>query len=174
MTTLLIRTFTAALEVRADGDGRTLAGTIVPYGTETRIGGYTESFAPGAFQGADPAELPLMATHERENLPIGRAAELRDEAAGWWGAFRVSETRLGDEVLTLVRDGALSGLSIGFIPITDRWSRDRTRVERVRAQAHHVAVVAFPAYDGARIEAVRAALTPATPRLHLARLRRAA
>jgi uncharacterized protein len=86
----------------------------------------------------------------------------------------VSKTRLGDEVLELVRDGALTGLSVGFLPVVggDRWNADRTRVERVKALAHHVGVVPFPAYNDARIAAVRAALAPPTPRLRIARLRR--
>jgi hypothetical protein len=176
MTSIEIRTFTAALEVREDDDGhRTLEGTIVPFNTETRIGrNLVEVFHPGAFAGTDPASLPLLALHDREQLPIGRAVELRDEPARWFGAFRVSKTRLGDEVLELVRDGALTGLSVGFLPVPggDRWNRDRTRVERVRAQAHHVGVVAFPAYDDARIAAVRAAHGPGTPRVRLARLLR--
>jgi uncharacterized protein len=175
MTTLLYRTFTAALEVRDDGDGRTLEGTVVPFGVETRIGPrLVEVFHPGAFAGTDPATLPLLALHDREQLPIGVGVELRDEPTRWFGAFKVSKTRLGDEVLELVRDGALTGLSVGFLPVPggDRWNADHTRVERVKALAHHVGVVPFPAYDDARIAAVRATLAPATPRLRIARLRR--
>jgi uncharacterized protein len=65
--------------------------------------------------------------------------------------WRISKTALGDEVLELVRDGAVSGLSIGFVPVTDRWTLDRSRVERVRALLDHVAVVRQPAYPEARI-----------------------
>jgi HK97 family phage prohead protease len=173
VTGILYRTFTAALEVRDDGDGRTLEGTVVPFGVETRIGPrLVEVFHPGAFAGTDSATLPLLALHDRETLPIGIGVELRDEPTRWWGAFRVSKTRLGDEVLELVR--ALTGLSVGFLPVVggDRWNADRTRVERVKALAHHVGVVPFPAYNDARIAAVRAALAPPTPRLRIARLRR--
>jgi len=177
MTDVEVRSFVAELEVRAEGDGRTLVGTIAPYGVETRIGPrLVELFHPGAFAGTDPAALPLLALHDRQTLPIGRAVELRDEPARWWGAFKVSATRLGDEVLELVRDGALTGLSVGFIPAPsgDRWNATRTRVERVRAQAHHVGVVPFPAYADARIAAVRAAHGPAAahPLAALARLLR--
>jgi HK97 family phage prohead protease len=145
--TILVRTSTAELEVRDDGDGRTLEGTIVPFGVETRIGPrLVEVFHPGAFAGTDPATLPLLALHDRQTLPIGVGVELRDEPTRWFGAFHVSKTRLGDEVLELVRDGALTGLSVGFLPVVggDRWNADRTRVERIHALAHHVGVVPFP------------------------------
>ena len=42
---------TAALEVRASGtNGRRLAGYAATFNTEARIGDFTESIAPGAFQ----------------------------------------------------------------------------------------------------------------------------
>jgi HK97 family phage prohead protease len=169
--TVLTREFALELELRADG--RTLEGTVVPYGEEARIGPrVVEVWRPGAFAGTDPASLPLLALHDRQTLPIGVAVELRDEPARWFGAFKVSKTRLGDEVLELVNDRALTGLSVGFLEVTggNRWNADRTRVERIRAQAHHVGVVPFPAFASARIAAVRSA-PGATPLLDLARLR---
>jgi uncharacterized protein len=176
-TTILYRTLPLGLAVRAEGDGRTLEGVVMPWGETAKVGAYSESFAPGAFDGTDPAAIPLLAQHDRERLPIGRALEFCNETTGFVGAFRVSKTSAGDDVLELVRDGAVSGLSVGFLPLPDgdRWSADRTRVERTRAQLIEVSVVGFPAYDGARIAAVRAQLEPArAPLLALARLRRAA
>jgi HK97 family phage prohead protease len=166
---VLIRAYAAQLEVR--DDGRTLAGTAVPYGIETRIGSYLERFAPGAF--ADAGTHPLTASHPRDGgeLPIGVSVELRDEPDGLHGVWRISQTALGNEVLELVRDGALDGLSVGFIPVTDAWSPDRSRVERVRAALDHVAVVRTPAYPDARIAALRAAAGQPGPLLRLARLR---
>jgi HK97 family phage prohead protease len=173
---LLYRIHSTRLEVRADGDGRTLAGLVVPYGVEAHIGPYTEQFTLGAFADADPAQVPLTATHPRDGgtLPIGISTELAEQPDGLHGAWRVSKTQLGDEVLELVRDGAVSGLSVGFIPLPggDRWSADRSRVERRHAILDHVAVVRAPAYPDARIAALRAAQVPATPRLRLARLLR--
>jgi uncharacterized protein len=157
MSEILTREFALDLELRADG--RTLEGTVVPYGEEARIGPrLVEVWHRGAFEGTDPASVPLLVLHDRQTLPIGRAVELRDEPARWFGAFRVSKTRLGDEVLELVNDRALTGLSVGFVPVPggDRWNAARTRVERIRAQAHHVGVVPFPAFASARIATVRA------------------
>jgi hypothetical protein len=174
--TTLFRTIPARLEVRAGGDGRTLAGLVVPYGVEVDVGAYRERFTLGAFADADPAQVPLTAPHPRDGgtLPIGITTELAEHPDGLHGAWRVSKTQLGDEVLELVRDGAVSGLSVGFVPdpATDRWSADRTRVERRHALLDHVAVVRSPAYPDARIASLRAAQGPARPRLRVARLRR--
>ena len=167
------RTSPIALELRMDG--RTIVGTIVPYGVEARIGSYTETFVPGAFGDADPTQIPLTVVHDRESLPIGRALALTDTPAGLEAELRVSETRLGDEALTLIRDGAATGLSVGFIPVEDRWDAKKTIVERVRARLVEISLVAFPAYADARVLAVRAADDVAvharTPRLTVARYR---
>ena len=148
------RTAPITLELRADG--RTIAGTVVPYNTEARIGSYVERFLPGAFAEADPTQIPLTAVHDRESLPIGRALSLTDTPAGLEAELRVSETRLGDEALTLIRDGAATGLSVGFIPVQDRWNQARTAVQRVKAKLVEISLVAFPAYEDARVLAVRA------------------
>ena len=166
------RTSPITLELRADG--RTLTGTVVPYNVEARIGGYVERFLPGAFADADPAQVPLTTVHDRESLPIGRAWSLADTPAGLEAELRVSETRLGDEALVLINDGAATGLSVGFIPLEDRWNQARTMVERVKAKLVEISLVAFPAYADARIMAVRTAdqdlHVPRTPRLTVARL----
>jgi Escherichia/Staphylococcus phage prohead protease len=173
--TIQYRTLPARLEVRADGDGRTISGTVMPYGETCKVGGYTESFAPGSFDGTDPAAVKLLVQHDRERLPIGVATSFTDTATGFEGSFKVSKTSPGDDVLELIRDGVVSGLSVGFLPIPDgdRWSADRTRVERTRAQLVEVSVVAWPAYDGARIHDLRSLAgrnRSGTPRLTLARL----
>jgi len=85
------------------------------------------------------------------------------------------KTALGDDVLELARDGVPLGLSVGFMEVAggSRWSPDRRRVTRTRAQLDHVAVVRVPAYAGAEVVGVRGGiLAPPTPLLTLARLRR--
>jgi uncharacterized protein len=164
-----VRTSPIALELREDG--RTLSGTVMPYNVEARIGSFTETFRPGAFADADPTQIPLLAVHDHESLPIGRATSLTDGPVGLDAELRVSQTRLGDEVLELVRDGAATGLSVGFTPIEDAWNATRSRVERIKAKLVEISITAFPAYQDARILAVRSDEVLRTPRLTVARYR---
>jgi phage head maturation protease len=78
-----------------------------------------ETFERGALEGTDPARVPLTATHPRDagTLPIGVTVELEDRADAAWGAWRVSKTALGDEVLALAADGVPLGLSVGFAEV---------------------------------------------------------
>jgi HK97 family phage prohead protease len=173
--------YPAGLQLRGDGDGdgRTLVGPVIPWGVEARVLDrgrlVVEVFERGALVDADPARVPLTATHPRDagTLPIGVTLELDDRSDAAWGSWRVSDTLLGNEVLALARDGVPLGLSVGFaeVPGGSRWSPDRRRVTRTRAALDHVAVVRVPAYAGAGVSAVRAALQPATTLLTLARLR---
>jgi uncharacterized protein len=158
--TRMQRTTTADLEVRSDG--RTIAGICVPFDSPARIAEngirFWESFKRGAFTKSineRGSKVKLLAAHDSQNLPIGRATLLREDAKGLYGEFKVSATRAGDEVLALVQDGALDSFSIGFRPIRDKWTPDRTRCDRLEVALSEVSVVTFPAYPGASIDGVR-------------------
>jgi HK97 family phage prohead protease len=173
--------YPAALHLRDGGDGRTIEGALLPWGVEARVLDrgrlVVEMFERGALADADPARVPLTATHPRDNqtLPIGVTVELEERADAAYGAWRVSKTALGDEVLALAVDGVPLGLSVGFLEVAggSRWSPDRRRVTRTRALLDHVAVVRVGAYAGAGVQGVRAAHGPALayPLATLARLR---
>lgn len=164
----LIRDFVADIEIRSDGTGRTVHGILVPYNTPARVsdGGpaYEEMFAPGAFardieaRNGDYRGVKFLYQHQHDE-PIGRAVELRDDAAGLFGAFRVAKTSKGDEVLELLREGVLDSFSIGFRPI-DPAPGDPLNINepvvRVKAGLRETSVVTFPAYAGALIAGVRA------------------
>ena len=171
-----------ALQLRDDGDGRTLVGPLLPWGVKARVLDrgriVDETFERGALAGNNPGRVPLTALHPKDNqqLPIGVTVELDERDAAAWGAWRVSATTLGDEVLALARDGVPLGLSIGFREVAggSRWSPDRRRVTRTRAELDHIAVVRKGAYVGAGVVGVReqGSWPPdAYPLLSLARLR---
>jgi uncharacterized protein len=158
-----VRQFTSSLALRDDGDGRTLVGPLLPWGVTAQVVDrgrlVTETFQRGAFDGTNPATVPLTATHPRDagTLPIGVTIELEDRSDAAYGSWRVSDTHLGNEVLALARDGVPLGLSVGFAEVAggNRWSADRARVTRTKAALDHVAVVRVPAYAGAGVVGVR-------------------
>jgi HK97 family phage prohead protease len=149
------------LEVRSDG--RTIAGICCPFGVDTEIYEfgvtYREQFARGSFAEAvaNPGKVKFLGQHDRQSFPLGRPLTLRD---GLYGEFAVSKTQRGDETLELVRDGALDGFSVGFRSITPDHSayvKPGSQVVRTAVTLAEVSVVTFPAYDGARITALRSA-----------------
>jgi HK97 family phage prohead protease len=159
---MLVRAFAPELEIRSSakgGDGRTIEGICVPYRQRQRIdASLVEMFAPGAF--AHQLRAANRVYFARDHLAlggvlIGKTVELRDDAAGLWGSWRVSKTPVGDETLTLVADGVLDELSVGFRARKDRRDPDGT-VVREKADLVEVAVVLEGAYGrSALISGVR-------------------
>jgi phage head maturation protease len=166
-----VRQLTTSLALRDGGDGRTLVGPLLPWGTTARVVDrgrlVEETFQRGALAGTDPATVPLTATHPRDagTLPIGVMVELEERADAAHGAWHVSDTMLGNEVLALARDQVPLSLSVGFaeVPGGSRWNAERTRVTRTRAALDHVAVVRVGAYVGAGVVGVRSGVARSTP-----------
>ena len=152
------RSYEIDLEVRGEGDGRTVCGICVPYDVEQRIHPtLTEVFRRGAFANVARAahRVKLLVGHDAQALPIGRATLLREDERGLYGEFRVSKGQRGDDILELVRDGALSELSVGFQPLKDKRRPDGV-IERLAAHLAEVSLVTFGAYGAnAAVAAVR-------------------
>lgn len=144
------------------GDGRTIEGIAVPYGVPQRIDDQlVEMFELGAFadqletahRAAAPGRSPSYRVHlSREHhklggVVIGKAVELREDAAGLYAALRVAKTPAGDEALELAREGVLDELSVGFRALAGG-SRRRPDgvVVRHRAGLFEVALVMAGAY----------------------------
>ena len=166
MTTTLWRSFQPdSIEVRADQ--RTVVGLAVPFNTPTEISDFTdtyrEQFAPGSFARTiaerGPSRVKLLLQHDQTRLPIGRAVTLTETPAGLLAELAVSKTVDGDTALELVRDGALDGLSVCFAPITQ--TRTGDLVTRTEVALREISLTGFPAYDSARVTAIRTA-TPTT------------
>jgi HK97 family phage prohead protease len=159
---VIYRAFTPDLEVRAaskGGDGRTIVGIAVPYDKPQRIDGtLTESFTRGSFahQLAAIHRVPMARKHQAHGgVLIGKTLTAREDAAGLYGEWRVSATPAGDETLTLVKDGVLSHLSIGFREGQNRRLPGGV-IQRVKAHLTEVAVVEEGAYgDDAAVTEVR-------------------
>ena len=153
------RAYETNLEIRKGGDGRTIAGIVVPYDVEQRIHSQlVEVFRRGAFSRVIPNahRVKLLVSHDAQALPIGRATLLKEESGGLYGEFRVSKGSRSDDILELVRDGALSEFSIGFQPIKDQRRADGV-VERLAAHLAEVSLVTFGAYgQAAQVATVRA------------------
>ena len=171
--TWLTRTSPADLEIRADGDGRTVFGVVVPYNSPADIvearGAYRETFARGAFNGqlADPAAIGrvrLLSQHQRDREPVwGARVELRDDAAGLIGAFKVAKTQAGDEALELVRDGALDAFRSGSDRSTTTGTVAVPKWSAAAAQIREASSVTFPAYADALVAGVRASTRSVSP-----------
>lgn len=146
------------------GSGRTVFGTVVPYGQIADVndgaGPYKESFAYGAFSRSireRGSKIKLMTGHDHRRLPVGKAIELREHPDGLHAAFEIAATRDGDDALELLRTGTVDSFSIGFRGIRDRMDGDV--LVRIEAALLEVSLVGVPAYAGAAVAGVRSQQT---------------
>lgn len=150
----------ADLEVRTEGDEGIVHGIAVPWDKPTRIDAHlTEEFAPGAFDGQMKRNGARSVFLARDHLPLGGAVlgkliEMRNDSKGLYIEGRVSRTQIGEETLTLVRDGVLDRFSIGFVAGQNQRTADGT-IRRVSAALREVAIVLNPAYKDAVLAGVR-------------------
>jgi HK97 family phage prohead protease len=113
-------------------------------------GAFAESLAQRGASGVrmlfqhDPAE------------PIGTWLELREDARGLFVRGRLlSEIARGREVLSLMRAGAIDGLSIGFRTVEGR-TNPKTGIRRLsKIDLWEISVVTFPMHPGARVAAFK-------------------
>lgn len=133
---------------KVDGEERLVRGIAVPYNETIEVNGFKERFERGAV--GTPTDVKLFTEHKD---PIGKVVSVRDTDAGVEVTARISSTPKGNEVYTLLQDGVLNRMSVGFVPKSHRMEGDV--FVRQEVELKEVSVVAFPAYDGATISEVR-------------------
>ena len=169
-------------DAEVGGDGRSLILACVPFDTAAMVddgrGPYREVFRHGAFTHLVDAarRVELRYAHHQDGPPYGYGLDLIEDPGYLLGRFRVAPSAHGDQVLALVNDGQLSGVSIGYIAgqSNDTSDADGPLVERVRVKRLaevSLVPVGTSSYDEAQVLAVRAHVEDAPDPLLLARAR---
>lgn len=136
-------------EIRTqDTEERTLSAIAVPYNETISVGGIKERFERGAISSIK--DVKLFYGHKD---PIGLITKGEETEDGYLIEARISETDKGNEVLTLMRDGVLNKMSVGFQAVKDR--KEEGVIVREQVTLREVSVVAFPAYQNTDVLSVR-------------------
>jgi Escherichia/Staphylococcus phage prohead protease len=101
--------------------------------------------------------IPMLFQHDPAE-PIGVWLELREDHRGLYARGRlIPEVARARELLSLLRAGAIDGLSIGFRTVKGNID-PRSRVRRlVAVDLWEISIVTFPLLAGARVRAVKQA-----------------
>jgi len=130
-------------------EAREVIGRAVPFNDTIDIGGGDkDQFVRGSVD--LNSHVKLFRDHKEI---IGKVNAMEEREDGLWIKAKISATKLGDETLELVKDGAIRSFSVGFIPIQDE-KQDRTII-RKKVNLKEVSLVAFPAYENASVTEVR-------------------
>jgi len=154
-----------SMEVRAkdEGDGRTLFGYAAMFNEDTEIhsweGDFIERIAPGAFRKTlkeSRDQVKILFNHGMDpqigDKPLGRASMLKEDKTGLYMEVPLSRTSYNEDLIALLGDGALDGMSFRFSVVKDTWEEPAKRnglpirtLNEVRLM--EAGVVTFPAYS---------------------------
>lgn len=137
-------------------------GTFHGYGSVFGVRDtYDEIVAPGAFADSLNAHkaagtMPAMLWQHRSSEPIGVYTSMVEDAIGLKLEGRLAmKTVRGAETHELLKMGALSGLSIGFVPREDTYDKVTGIRTLKKVDLWEVSPVTFPANDSARVQGVK-------------------
>lgn len=163
------------IEIERSGDGRTVTALAAVFDADYPVidseGDYDETIDRAAFNRTlthGIGRTQVLFNHgrnlagepsDRYSMPLGVPVEVRPEATGLLTVTRYAKTDLADEVLELIRAGAIRGQSFrgaayrsarSFNPATGR-----TRITRLELGLADYGPTPFPVNDAAAILAVR-------------------
>jgi len=179
-----IETRSAARVAETDFGQRIITVVAMPYEQPTQVPFrgeiYDEVFTRGAFNGFDASKrrTPVSAAFEvpdrghSNGVLCGKIINAyHDREEGFVTDVQIARTPIGEDTLALAADTML-GVSVGF-GVKSRFDQDVDRVNKVRrvnrAFLHHLSFVGEPAYDGARVLAMRSATAEEIEAAHMSR-----
>ena len=120
------------------------------------IDSYKEVVAPGAFAESLSQRTPALLWQHRSGEPIGVYSALREDQTGLYVEGKLAlKTARGAEAYELLKMGAISGLSIGFMTREDSYDRVTDVRTLKKVDLWEVSLVTFPANDAARVSGVK-------------------
>lgn len=115
-------------------------------------GAFTKTIAEGV------GRVKILSGHNESLLPIGKPLELREDANGLFLKAKISDTTLGRDVRTLIKDGVLCELSIGYDPVV--FDYDEAGIRHLReVKLWEVSVVTWAMNDQAVITDIKSEAT---------------
>ncbi len=146
-------------------------GLIEGYGSVFGVrDSYSDIVAPGAFKASLAAHkvagtMPALLWQHDASEPIGIWIEMTEDQRGLRIKGRLAmETARGKEAHTLLKMGAINGLSIGFLTKDFRYDRQTDIRTVTELELWEVSLVTFPSNSAARVTSVRSADEIGTPK----------
>jgi len=111
---------------------------------------------PGAFKKTinERKNVPLLWYHQPPEV-LGLVFEMEEDNKGLKSRSQINlDTQLGREKFSLIRQGAIKGMSIGFEAIKEVWEKDIRRLKEIRLW--EISLVTFPMNPLAQVTNIKA------------------
>ena len=142
-------------QIKAVSDDGLFSGYGSVFGV---IDSYKEVVAPGAFTKSLQRRTPSLLWQHRSSEPIGVYTSIREDQTGLYVEGKLAlKTARGAEAYELLKMGAISGLSIGFlVKLFEYINNGEEKVRRLtEIDLWEVSLVTFPANESARVSGVK-------------------
>lgn len=125
-----------AEEGEEEGDGRTLEGYAAVFNRWTEInswfeGHFLERLAPGAFKNTLAKRgdrVKVLFNHGFDpsigDKPLGKPSRMDEDDEGLWTETPLARTTYNDDLIELLRSGAIDGMSFRFRVTEEEWKKD--------------------------------------------------
>lgn len=139
------------VSIRAIPDTREITGVVVDYSDVARLPWGEERFMPGSITWSENTMLTVQHDRGRALARVGAGSlVLEDSETALKMRAMMPRTQLGEDILTLVRDRVLTGLSLEFVPTRTRQENRVAVIEEARMSG--LSIVDVPAYSASVIE----------------------
>lgn len=146
-------------DVKTVEDDGSFAGYASVFGVKDS---YDEIVAAGAFSESiaewkAKGKMPPILWQHRSSEPIGVHTVMREDGTGLYieGKLAIGEVQRAREARALMKLGAISGISIGFITREDSFDRATGIRTLKRVDLWENSIVTFPANPAAQVTAVK-------------------
>lgn len=99
--------------------------------------------------------IKILSQHNDCDLPIGKPLELREDEKGLYIRGKISDTQRGRDIKTLLKDGVLNELSIGYDAITADYDEENGIRHLKEIKLWEVSIVTWAMNDQAKIDEVK-------------------
>ena len=99
--------------------------------------------------------IKILSQHDETELPIGKPLELREDDKGLFIRGKISDTQKGRDIRTLLKDGVLTELSIGYDAVAFDYDSKQGIRHLKEIRLWEVSVVTWAMNDEAKIDEVK-------------------
>lgn len=146
----------AALEIKAQAGGQ-FTGYASVFGERDSYGDIIEEHAFDATlsEFKRKGRQPAMLWAHRMDEPIGSYSAVEADSRGLLVSGKLASKGRAEEVRELIAMGAVSGLSIGYLPVVEQYSNEDKINRIVELKLFEISLVSIPACDSARLTSVK-------------------
>ena len=103
----------------------------------------------------NPSDIRMLFQHNPDE-PVGIWEDIKEDSRGLYVTGVLSTaTNRGRELIDLMRQGAIDGLSIGFKTVRSRQNKNSKIRTILEADLWEISIVTFPMQTNARVEAIK-------------------